>query len=130
MFNPKKTIPKLAVALLALTGCSGDGGGGTGGTGTAGNGGAGGAGGAGGGAADFEASLTEFCMNAAPCFDYTAQTCINYYNAVNNYNDNAQCTAAQITYFDCGATKTCSQLFQGACDDEYSALWTVCDEVP
>ena len=118
MFNPKKTIPKLAVAMLALTGCGDDDGNGAG------------TGGAGGGGADFDASLNAYCMNAAPCFDYTAETCINYYNAVNNYNDNAQCTAAQITYFDCGATKACNQLFQGACDDEYSALWTVCDEVP
>jgi hypothetical protein len=34
MFRPKKMIPKLAVATLALTGCGGDtGGNGTGGTG-------------------------------------------------------------------------------------------------
>lgn len=118
MFNPKKTIPKLAVSMLALTGCSGDGGGGNGGA-------------AGGDGANFDASLNAFCANVAPCFDYTAQSCTNYYNAVNNYNDDAQCTAAQITYFDCGATKTCNQiLVQGVCDDEYNALWAVCDEVP
>jgi hypothetical protein len=130
MFNPKKTIPKLAVAMLALTGCSGDGAGGNGGAGGIGGaGGAGGNGGAGGGGADFNASLNAYCMKA-PCFDVTAQYCIDYYNDVNNYNNNAQCTALLISYFDCGATKTCDQLLAGACDNEYYAAWAVCDEIP
>ena len=130
MFNPKKTIPKLAVAMLALTGCGGDGGGGNGGAG--GIGGAGGApgnGGAGGGGADFDASLNAYCMKA-PCFDYTAEVCIDYYNALNVYNDNANCTALLISYFDCGATKTCNQLFQGDCDVEYYAADAACIDIP
>lgn len=110
MLNPKKTIPKLAAATLALTGCGGDGGG---------------------GAADFDASLSAFCMNVAPCFNEMVQSCTNYYIAVNNYNDNPQCEALMITYFDCSATKTCDQiLVQGVCDDEYYAAWNVCEELP
>lgn len=135
MLNPKKTIPKLAVAMLALTGCSGDGdgggGGGTGGMGTGGSGGDGGNGGAGGVASDFDASLSAFCMNVAPCFNETVQSCTSYYMAVNDYNANPQCEARLITYFDCGAANTCDQLLvQGVCDDEYYAAWDVCEEVP
>lgn len=131
MFNPKKTIPKLAVAMLALTGCSGDGGGGNGGAGGIGGaGGAGGNGGAGGGGADFDASLTAYCMKAT-CFEYSVQACNDYYNAVNDYNANANCTALLISYFDCGATKTCDQLlYTDACLNEYNAAWAVCDEIP
>ena len=117
MFNPKKTIPKLAVAMLALTGCGDDDGNGAG------------TGGAGGGGADFDASLNAYCMKA-PCFDYTAEVCIDYYNALNVYNDNANCTALLISYFDCGATKTCNQLFQGDCDVEYYAADAACIDLP
>ena len=118
MFNPKKTIPKLAVAMLALTGCGDDDGNGAG------------TGGAGGGGADFDASLNAYCMKA-PCFDYTAEVCNDYYNALNVYNDNARCTALLISYFDCAATKTCNQLlYSDACLNEYNAAWAVCDELP
>jgi len=132
MFNPKKTIPKLAVAMLALTGCGDDNGG------NGGEGGNGGGGGTGGTAPDFTASLDAFCMNVAPCFDYTAAACTAYYVAVNNYNNSSSCTAALISYFDCGATKTCNEiLVDGACDDEYYAAWGEppdfvgpCEELP
>ena len=133
MFNPKKTIPKLAVAVLALTGCSDSGGGGgSAGAGPGGAGGDGGAGGAGGMAPDFSASLNAFCMNVAPdCFpNYSAQDCINYYNAFNDFNDSAECTSALISYFDCGASKTCNQIFAGECDAEFYATFDVCDELP
>ncbi|MGB8332372.1 MAG: hypothetical protein WCE62_19770 [Polyangiales bacterium] len=130
MFNPKKTIPKLAVATLALTGCGSDG---SGNGGAGGMGGAGGTGGMGGTGPDFAASLSAFCMNVAPdCIpDYSAQDCINYYTQLNEYNANANCTAALISYFDCGASKTCNQiLVDGACDDEYYAAFDVCNEIP
>ena len=131
MFNPKKTIPKLAVAMLALTGCSGDGGGGNGGAGGIGGaGGAGGNGGAGGGADDFDASLTAYCMKAT-CFEYSVQACNYYYNAVNDYNANANCTALLISYFDCAATKTCNQLlYSDACLNEYYAADDACVDLP
>ncbi|MBW1757911.1 MAG: hypothetical protein JRG67_04735 [Deltaproteobacteria bacterium] len=119
MFRPKKTIPKLAVAMLALTGCGGDGG--TGGTGgTAGNGGTGG-----GDGGNFDASLSAFCMNVASCFGYTAQECTNYYNNVmpNYYDIDSECEAALISYFDCGASKTCNEVLAGACDDLYDAVF-------
>jgi hypothetical protein len=134
MFRPKKTIPKLAVAMLALTGCSGDGGdggGGSAGNGMGGNGGEG-MGGNGGQAVDFSASLNAFCQNVAPCPQYQlpVQGCINYYNEVNQYNADANCTAALLTYFDCGATNTCDDIYYYACLAEYNALWAVCDELP
>ena len=132
MFRPKKIIPKLAVAMLALTGCGDDGGGGTGGSGASGgSGGSGGTGGSDGG--NFDASLNAFCMKVGPCFGYTAQACINYYTNVmpNNYNIDAECEAALITYFECGAPKTCDDLVAGACDDEYYAVFDdYCDELP
>jgi len=123
MFRPKKTIPKLAVAMLALTGCGGDGGNGGGGSGGNGMGGDGGTGGGDGG--NFDASLNAFCMNAAPCFGYTAQECTNYYNNVmpNYYNIDSECEAGLISYFDCGASKTCNEVLSGACDDEYYAVF-------
>lgn len=110
MFGPKKMIPKLTVAALALSGCGGDGGA---------NG-------------DFDASLSAFCMNVdAPCWGYSVEYCTAYYNAVNAYNADAQCTAALISYFNCGATKTCDEIFAGACYDEYDAAWDdACYELP
>lgn len=125
MFRPKKTIPKLAVAALALTGCgSSDGGNGGGTGGTAGSGGSGGDG-------DFANSLSAFCMSVASCWGYTAQECTFYYNQVNDSNDSPQCTAALISYFDCGAGKNCDQVLGGACDTEYYAVWDdgVCNEI-
>jgi hypothetical protein len=118
MLRPKKMIPKLAVAMLALTGCGDDGGGGTGGNGTGGTGGTGG-----GDGGNFDASLKAFCMNAAPCFGETVAGCIDYYTneTPKNYNIDSECEAGLITYFDCGAPKTCDQLIAGACDDEYYA---------
>ena len=110
MFRPKKTIPKLTVATLALSGCGGDGG----------------------TSEDFAASLRAFCMNVdAPCWGYTVEYCTAYYNEVVAYNDDAECTAALISYFNCGATKTCEEIFAGACDDEYDVVWYgACEELP
>jgi hypothetical protein len=74
MFRPKKIIPKLAVATLALTGCGDDGGGG-------GNGG-------GGMSANLTNALNAWCMKFVPCYledypDYTVQECID--TATDNY---------------------------------------------
>lgn len=119
MFKPKKTIPKLAAAALALTGCGGDGdGGGMGGTG---------------GDSQFDTSLSAWCMSVgASCYGYTVQACTAYYNVVNDSNNDPQCTAALISYFDCGATKNCDQIYEDACLAEYAAIWDsddgACDE--
>jgi len=104
--------------MFALTGCGDDGGGGTGGSGAS-----GGSGGSGGG--NFDASLNAFCMNAAPCFGYTVQACINYYNEVMPiyYDIDSDCEAALLTYFECGTPKTCDELLAGACDNEYDAVF-------
>jgi hypothetical protein len=57
--------------------------------------------------------------------------CINYYNELNDYNADANCTAALLTYFDCGATKSCNEiLVQGVCDDEYYAADALCVDSP
>lgn len=132
MFKPKKTIPKLAVAALALSGCGGNGGNGTGGTG--GTGGMTGTGGTGGGS-EFDTSLSAFCMNVGgPCWGYTMQGCTGYYDEVNDYNNDPQCTAALISYFDCASPKNCDEIFQYACEAEYVAVWNpltgACDELP
>ena len=66
----------------------------------------------------------------APCWGYTVASCRAYYSAVNAYNDDAQCTEALISYFNCGPTKTCDEIRAGACDDEYYAAWDTCDELP
>ena len=120
MFRPKKTIPKLAVAMLALTGCGGDGGNGGGGNGGGGDGGTGG-----GDGGNFDASLNAFCMKVASCYGYPAQECVDYYNNVlpDYYNIDSECEAALISYFDCGASNTCGQIDAGACDDEYYAVF-------
>jgi hypothetical protein len=109
--------------MLALTGCGGDGGGGAAGTGGNGTGGTGGTGGGDGG--DFDASLNAFCMNVAPCFNRTAQACINYYDSVMPiyYNIDAECEAALLSYFNCGAPKTCDEVLAGACYELYDAVF-------
>lgn len=124
MFRPKKTIPKLAVAMLALTGCGGDGGNGGAGTGGNGMGGTGGTGGGDGG--NFDASLAAFCVSW-PCFNLTVAGCINYYTEVMpiNYDIDAECEAALLSYFDCGASKSCNEVLAGACDDLYDAVFDV-----
>jgi hypothetical protein len=83
-------------------------------------------GGTGGGdGGDFDASLAAFCMNVAPCYGYTAQECTDYYNneMQNYYNIDSECEAALLSYFDCGAPKTCPEIRAGACDAEWDAVF-------
>jgi hypothetical protein len=98
--------------MLALTGCGGDDGNGTRGTG-------------GGDGGDFAASLSAFCMNVAPCFNGTAQACINYYeNVMPIYFDiDSKCEAALLSYFECGAPKTCDEVLAGACYGLYDTVF-------
>ena len=112
---------------LGLLGCSDNDDGSAGSGGTSGTG--GGTAGTGGGG-EFAASLDAFCMSVASCWGYTTQECIFYYNEVNDTNDDPQCTAALISYFDCGAGKNCDQIVAGACDPEYYAVWDgTCEEI-
>ncbi|MGB5695035.1 MAG: hypothetical protein WBM46_05245 [Polyangiales bacterium] len=126
MFTPKKTIPSLAVAMLALTGCGGDGNTGTGGSGA--SGGSGGSGGSDGNG--LAAALQAFCMKAVECFPgYTLQDCVNYYNSqIAMYDVTPACEAAATSYFNCGAALSCAELdmYNNSCDDEFDAIFNVC----
>ncbi len=134
MFTPKKTIPKLAVAMLALTGCGGDGNNGTGGSG--GSGASGGTGGNGGNG--LSSSLQAFCMKIVDCYqeiypDYTVQDCVNFYNNgyLANYNLDANCEGALVSYFNCGTGLTCDEIManSNSCDDEFDAIFDICEPV-
>jgi hypothetical protein len=139
MFNPRRMIPKLAVAALALTGCgdgvtdgnggtAGDGGtAGNGGTaGTAGNGGSGGTNGA------LGEALDAFCVKLVQCTFYdTVGECVTY---LTNYYDlgddiSSECAAALTSYFQCGEALSCPELesiYGNSCDDEWYAAYDVC----
>ncbi len=124
MFTPKKTIPKLAMAALAIAGCGGsDSNGGGGGSGSGGSGGS-----DGGNLAD---SINAFCMKAVECFPgYTVQECTSYYNdLVAGYNLTQACEAAAISYFDCAAALSCAELdmSSNSCDDEFDAIFGACE---
>ena len=122
MLTPKKTIPSLAVSMLALTSCGGDGGNsGTGGTG-------------GNGGNSLSGALQAFCMNFVECrselFD-TVQDCLDYYNndIFPYYNiENADCEAAFLSYFNCGAALPCEEIMpmSNRCADEFDAFVQIC----
>jgi len=106
MFRPKRTIPKLAVATLALTGCGSD------------------------SPSALGESINAFCMNVVGCFpDYTLGDCTAYYSdLLGNYNLSSTCQAALATYFNCGAALSCEELelYNNSCDDEFDAIYNGC----
>jgi len=124
MFRPKKMIPKLAVATLALTGCGGDtnnGAGGSGGNGISDN---------------LTNALNSWCMALVDCYselypDYTVQECIAY--ATDYYGLDlgitAACDAAATSYFECGSDLPCDQLttLYNDCDPEFDAAAAACN---
>jgi len=146
MFNPKRVIPKLAVAALALTGCGetdapegffGTGGtAGTGGSGgTVGTGGTPGTGGSGGTNGTLAGSLEAFCMKLVECFPNspyynTTEECITgittYYGLGGEISN--ECEAAAISYFQCGAPLTCPEFTMetNSCSDEGEAAEREC----
>jgi hypothetical protein len=133
MLVPKKTIPKLAVAALALTGCGGDGNGGgaAGNSGTGGAAGSGGSAGSGGGSASIEASIEAFCMKLVECNYYVnTSVCVAYLTYYYGLDDEltAECESAAISYFDCGTLLTCAELgaMSNSCDDEFIAAAQAC----
>jgi hypothetical protein len=129
MFRPKKIIPKLAVAMLALTGC-GDDGGGTGGSGAPGTGGTGGADGD-----NLNKALSTWCMTLGECFpnvDYneSVETCVAYHVDLYGLDASisAACEAAAISYFECGDDLTCADFYDyNDCDDEFDAADAACN---
>ena len=145
MFNPRRVIPKLAVAALALTGCGetgspsdfgGSGGsGGTSGTGgSSGAGGTSGTGGSGGTNGTLAGSLEAFCLKVVECFPgyYTnTEDCVSYLAAYYGLDGplSSECEAAAISYFQCGAPLTCQELDGtggNSCDDEFDAAAAAC----
>ncbi len=145
MFNPRRMIPKLAVAALALTGCGDTGStndiGGTGGTagtggtgGSSGTGGTSGTGGSGGTNGTLAGSLEAFCLKVVECFPSyytTSQECVSYLSTYYGLDGpiSAECEAAAISYFQCGAPLTCQELDGtggNSCDDEFAAASMAC----
>jgi hypothetical protein len=132
MLTPKKAIPSLAVAMLALTGagCSDDGGGGPGTGATGGAGATGGSGATGGTGGGLENALNAFCMKVAECFSQytTVEVCLDSYNDRIPDDPDLSCQAALISYFDCGLALSCDALGMdgNSCDDEFAAIGETC----
>jgi hypothetical protein len=139
MLTPKKAIPTLAVAVLALTGCGDStpsGGGGSAGTGgTGGTAGMGGGGGTGGSLPDALANaLRSFCMNVLACDSQTTYAsvddCAETYAAdyASYILGNPNCEVAVTAFLECGGDLNCNDfLMETGCDDEYAAAATACD---
>ncbi|MDH3727561.1 MAG: hypothetical protein OER77_08530 [Myxococcales bacterium] len=137
MFRPKETIPKLVVAMLALTGCGGDGNNGTGGSGGSGaTGGTGGTGGSGGITENLANALNAWCMKLVPCYledypDYTVEECIAYNIVFYGLDQDisAACDVAATSYFECGSMLMCDQLtmLNNDCDPEFNAAGDACN---
>jgi hypothetical protein len=140
MLTPKKVIPSLAVAILALTGCGSttDAPGGSGGSGgAAGTGGSGGSGGTGGSIPEGLAnSLRGWCMNYVDTCGFTyygsVDECVSeifeYYSQFIPNIDDPSCQAALMSYLDCGAALSCQELdmLNNSCDDQYYASAEPC----
>ena len=105
MINPKKTIPKLAGAILALTGaqaCGGDGGTAT--------------------REDINNVINSFCMKVvnqcgAP---YTMQECTGLLSGlVNSSNGTPQCYGAILSYANCLNGLNCDQIYDTFVGESY-----------
>jgi hypothetical protein len=114
MINPKKTIPKLAGAFVALTGaqaCGDD-------VGTATR-------------DQVDAVINSFCMKVANCdIGYTMQECTEFYTGlVNSLNATPECYGAIVSYASCLSGLSCEQLEADsttACYDVYDVLYDRC----
>lgn len=107
MLRPKKTIPRLAVATLALTGCDGSDG-------------------------NIEGSLEAYCMKVAECYtdESAVEVCVDYYNVfIAEYGTMPGCEGALIEFFDCVSAAACEDLMIGdlTCYDEGNAVNAACD---
>jgi hypothetical protein len=133
MLRPKKLIPPLAGAMLALTGCGDDGN--TGGGGSGGSGGSGGTGGSEGG--ELANAIGAWCMQLRDCFPpyyQDTERCISSNVAYYGLDGDivAACETAAISYFECGADLSCEQLdlFYNDCDDAWNDAVDNCPDWP
>lgn len=113
MINPKKTIPKLAGAIVVLTGAQACGNNAATAT-----------------RAQVDAAIDAFCMKVANCnIGYTMQDCTDYYTRlVNSTNATPECYGAIVSYANCLLGLRCDQLEAGssACDDLYDPVYYGC----
>jgi len=117
-FTPKKTIPPVAAAGLALAGCGGD-------------------------SSEFQQALdrmerldplvTAFCMKNMECYpvyyadvDLCRFSLLYYVDAIIQLSDDpAACYDAGRSYFECLTEAACG-MAEVACRDEYAALEAAC----
>ena len=142
MLRPKKFIPSLAIAMMALSGCGDDGGGGDGGAagdgGTGGGGAAGGEGGGNGGArnvcTDPDEAVEAFCRTFETiCSPGGTQEDVDECVAYTNYDleplrlDEPECVEALTTYFCCISNQDCEDIrVEVGCDDEATEFYDTC----
>ena len=142
MFRPKRTIPKLTVAFLAIAGC-GDSSGGGGSNGTAGAGGDPGTGGVPGTGGNnntgatggdgvpslseaLQAAVDAFCIRRIDCIGGNPVECVNDY--ARYYGDYAfmeGCEEALVSYFSCMAELPCGS-DDDPCGSESMAATDAC----
>ena len=106
MFRPKKTIPKLAVAMLALTGCGDDGGGGE--------------------SRGFPEGVNNVCLKIAECYmDTTAQECLDTFEPYRQYYDSISdaCFNLLGTYYQCLADLSCDDYMNSTFDELEALCW-------
>lgn len=113
MINPKKTIPKLIGAIIALTGaqaCGGDAATAT--------------------REQVNSAIDAFCMKVASCnIGYTMQECTQYYQRlVDSSYDTPECFGAIVSYADCLRGLSCDQLAaeSAACEGLYDPVDDAC----
>jgi hypothetical protein len=122
MLKPKRMIPKLAVATLALTGC--------------GDGDTNGTGGAGGSGSNLENALSAWCMNLAGCFPNSkyyqpTEYCVSYHLDYYYFDESttAACEAAGISYFMCSTGLECGDFYvDNECDALEDDFYNVCTQ--
>lgn len=118
MFAPKKTIPPVAAAGLALAGCGDD-------------------------SSELQRAMdrmeqldplvTAFCMRSVECYPgYYAYLdyCRAYYLTYADFyiqlaDDSAACYDAGVSYFECVTNADCGSAYAD-CQDEYAALESAC----
>jgi hypothetical protein len=113
MINPKKTIPKLVGAIIALTGaqaCGDDAATAT--------------------REQVDSAIDAFCMKVESCnIGLTMQQCtVSYQMEVNNSYGTPQCFGAIVSYANCQTGLSCDELVADSnrCDDLYDPVYDAC----